>query len=114
MALVKKDLSKFPLSVKKEMGHALFMAQEGGKHKDVKPLKGFGSSKILEIIVRDSSGTYRTMYTVQYEEVIFVLHAFQKKSKTGIETPKQDKDLVEKRLKKAQEEYQSKFRSQRK
>lgn len=66
------------------------------------------------LVIGDGSGTYRTMYTVQYEEVVFVLHAFQKKSKTGIETPKQDMDLVEQRLKKAQEEYQSRFSSQRK
>ena len=72
----KKDLLKFPLGVRKEMGHALFIAQEGGKHKDVKPLKGFGSAKVLEIVIGDGNGTYRTMYTVQYEEVVFVLHAF--------------------------------------
>lgn len=110
----KKDLLKFPLSVKKEMGHALFIAQEGSKHKDAKPLKGFGSAKVLEIVIGDGSGTYRTMYTVQYEEVVFVLHAFQKKSKTGIETPRQNMDLVEQRLKKAQEEYRSRFSTQRK
>jgi phage-related protein len=98
----KKDLMGFPLNVRKEMGHALYIAQQGGKHKDAKPLKGFGGATVLEVVQNDGNGTYRTMYTVQFEQVIYVLHAFQKKSKTGIKTSKQDMDLVEKRLAAAQ------------
>ena len=110
----KKDLVEFPLSVKKEMGHALYIAQEGGKHKDAKPLKGFGGAKVLEVVLDDGNGTYRTMYTVQFEEIVYVLHAFQKKSKTGIKTPRQEMDLVEQRLKWAQEKYKERFQTQRK
>jgi len=101
----KKDFIAFPTGVKKEMGHALYMAQEGGKHKNAKPLKGFKGAAVLEIVEEDGNGTYRTMYTVQFEDVIYVLHAFQKKSKTGIKTPKQEIDLVEIRLKWAQQKY---------
>lgn len=57
----KKDLLEFPIDVRKEMGHALFIAQAGGKHKNAKPLKGFAGAKLLEIVEIDASGTYRTM-----------------------------------------------------
>jgi phage-related protein len=95
------------------MGHALYIAQEGGKHKDAKPLKGFGGVTVLEIIQNDANGTYRTMYTVQFEEAVYVLHAFQKKSKTGIKTTKQDIDLLEKRLQCAQQKYKEWLLSQK-
>ena len=78
----------FPSDVRKKMGHALYIAQKGEKHRDAKPLKGGGGGSVLEIIQSDGQGTYRTIYTVQMEEAVFVLHAFQKKSKTGIKTPK--------------------------
>jgi phage-related protein len=68
----------------------------------------------LEIIQDTGNGTYRTMYTVQFEEVVYVLHAFQKKSKSGIKTPKEDMDLVEKRLKWAQEKHQKQFDGRKK
>lgn len=99
----KKDFLDFPVDVKKAMGHALYMAQEGGKHKNAKPLKGFKGASVLEIVEDDRNGTYRTMYTVQFDEIIYVLHAFQKKSKSGIKTPKQEINLVETRLKWAQQ-----------
>ena len=94
---------EFPSDVRKEMGHALYIAQQGDKHRNAKPLKGFCGTTVLEVVQSDGDGTYRAMYTVQFEEVIYVLHAFQKKSKTGIKTPKQDLDLVEKRLAAAQQ-----------
>ncbi len=106
----KKDLLDFPIDVRKEMGHALYMAQIGGKYKNTKSLKGFGGAKVLEIVLDDRNGTYRTMYTIQFEEVVYVLHAFQKKSKTGIKTPKQEMDLVEQRFKWAQEKYKERFK----
>ena len=62
----------------------LIIAQDGGKHKDAKPLKGYAGANILEIVLDDGNGTYRTMYTIEFEEVVYVLHAFQKKSKTGL------------------------------
>lgn len=105
IASSKKDLMEFPTDVKKEMGHALFIAQAGMKSKNAKPLKGFGGATVLEIVVNNANGTYRTMYTVQFEEIVYVLHVFQKKSKTGIKTPKHDIDLVETRLKMAQQKY---------
>lgn len=108
----KKDLVGFPINIVKEMGHALYIAQAGGKPKKAKPLKGFGGAKVLEIVDEDATGTYRTMYTVQFEEIVYVLHAFQKKSKTGIKTPKQEIDLIEQRLKRAQEDYKKRFNKQ--
>ena len=105
IASSKRDLFEFPADIRKEMGHALYIAQEGGKHKNAKPLKGLRGASVLEIVEEDGSGTYRTMYTVEFEKVIYVLHAFQKKSKTGIKTPKQNIDLVETRLKWAQQKY---------
>ena len=99
----KKDLMEFPYEVRKDMGHALYEAQQGGKSRKAKSLKGFGSANVLEIVCDDSNGTYRTMYTVQFGDVVYVLHAFQKKSKTGIKTTKQDMDLVTQRLKRAQQ-----------
>jgi len=105
IASSKKDLKSFPLDIRKEMGHALYIAQEGGKYKNAKPLKGFKGAKVLEIVENDGNGTYRTMYTVQFDEIVYVLHAFQKKSKTGIKTTKQDIGLLEARLKAAQQEY---------
>lgn len=98
VASSKKDLLTFPIDVCKGMGHALYIAQQGGKHKNAKPLKGYNGATILEITQNDGNGTYRTMYTVQFAEIVYVLHAFQKKSKTGIKTTKQDMDLVERRL----------------
>lgn len=87
------------------MGHALYMAQAGAKHPHAKPLKGFRGAALLEIVEEDGNGTYRTMYTVQFEEAVYVLHAFQKKSKCGIKTPKQEMDLVESRLKWAEQKH---------
>lgn len=106
VASSKKDLMGFPFNVRKEMGHALYIAQQGGKHKNAKPLKGFGGATVLEVVQNDGNGTYRTMYTVQFAQVVYVLHVFQKKSKTGIKTSKQDMDLVEKRLTAAQQMHQ--------
>ncbi len=101
----KKDLLKFPSDVRKEMGHALFIAQSGGKHKNAKSLHGFTGAKVIEIVHDDAQGTYRTVYTVQFKEIVLVLHAFQKKSKTGKKTTKQDMDLVLQRLKEAKSLY---------
>jgi phage-related protein len=101
----KKDLMEFPANIRKEMGYALYIAQQSGKYRKAKPLRGFGNANLLEIVLDDNSGTYRTMYTIQFEEIVFVLHAFQKKSNVGIKTNKQDLDLVKQRLKMAQQKY---------
>ncbi|OGI39036.1 MAG: addiction module toxin RelE [Candidatus Muproteobacteria bacterium RBG_16_62_13] len=87
-----------PVSLRKFFGHALDFAQRGGKHDAAKVLKGFGGAGVLEIVEDDRGGTYRAIYTVKYQEAVFVLHVFQKKSKRGIATPKQDIEIVRERL----------------
>lgn len=101
----KKDLKDFPLDVRRMMGFALFLAQTGGKHADAKPLKGFGGAGVLEVVEDHQGDTFRTVYTVRLPGVVYVLHAFQKKSKKGAATPKAEFDLVRKRLKAAEEHY---------
>jgi phage-related protein len=98
------DLKSFPGEVQDHMGFALYQAQVGLKHRDAKPLLGLGSG-VLEIISRHDKGTYRTVYTVRFSQAVFVLHAFQKKSKRGIATPKSELDLVRQRLKAAERHY---------
>jgi len=83
----RRDLREFPDPVKDVMGHALFIAQLGGRHADAKPLRGFGGAGVLELVEDFESDTYRAVYTVKLADAIYVLHAFQKKSKKGIKTP---------------------------
>jgi phage-related protein len=101
----RKDLKEFPNEVIDEMGHALHLAQMGERHKHAKTFSGCGSANIIEIKESDRSGTYRVVYTVEMDDFIFVLHSFQKKSKSGIETPKKDIALIESRLKDARSLY---------
>src|SRR5439155_21022747 len=101
----KADLRNFPEEVKDSIGFALYVAQQGGKHADAKPLRGFGSAGVLEIVEDHDGDTYRAVYTVRLAGRVYVLHAFQKKSKTGIKTPKQQVDLIRSRLKRAEEEH---------
>lgn len=89
--------------MKDAIGFALYVVQRGGKHSDAKPLKGFGGASILEIVEDHAGDTYRAVYTVQLAGRIYVLHAFQKKSKTGIGTPKRDIELIRSRLRRAEE-----------
>ena len=98
----KKDLMSLPLEVRKFFGHALDFAQHGEQHDATKVLKGFGGAGVLEIVDDDRGGTYRAVYTVKFEEAVFVLHVFQKKSKRGIATPKPDMDIIRERLKVAE------------
>jgi phage-related protein len=99
------DLKKFPEDVQDVMGYALDLAQHGQKHPNAKPLRGFSGAGVLEIVDDFDGDTYRAIYTVKFEGVIYLLHSFQKKSKHGIATPQQDIELVKKRLKIAQENY---------
>lgn len=94
----KKDLRALPDEVMDVFGYALHLAQAGGKHPQAKPLQGFGSAGVLEVVEDWRGNAYRAVYTVRFEERVFVLHVFQKKSKSGIATPKQDIDLIWKRL----------------
>lgn len=100
------DLREFPEDVHDIMGYALYLAQTGGKHQSAKPLKGFGGAKVLEITDDSDGDTYRAVYTVKFADTVYVLHAFQKKSKKGIATPQQDIKLIQERLKLAQEHYE--------
>lgn len=104
-----KDLKKLPEDTIDVFVYGLSMAQKGGKHPKSKVLKGFGSADVIELIDKDAHGTYRAVYTVKMPKVVFVLHVFQKKSKHGIATPKQDIDLIKNRLKMAQEIYKERF-----
>lgn len=94
-----KDLMALPDEVRRHFGFALSLAQAGDKHDDAKVLKGFGGAGVLEVVEDDAGGTYRAVYTVKFAEAVFVLHCFQKKSKRGIATPKEDMDIVHARLK---------------
>ncbi len=102
-----EDLRKFPEEVQQMVGFALYRAQLGKKHPDTKPLKGFNGSGVLEIVEDFDGDTYRAVYTVRFEGIVYVLHAFQKKSKRGISTPKKDINLIETRLKRAKDDYKT-------
>ena len=90
------------------MGNALGLAQFGGKHPSSKPWKGQGSG-VLELVEDHQGDTYRAVYTVRFREVVYVLHAFQKKSPSGIRTARGDAELVERRLKVAQQDYEARY-----
>ena len=98
----KKDLMALPVHVRKFFGHALDFAQRGEKHDAAKSLKGFGGAGVIEVVENDAGGTYRTVYTVKFEQIVFVLHCFQKKSKRGIVTPREDMNIIRARLKVAE------------
>ncbi len=108
-----EDLKQFPQEVCRVVGYALYLAQNGGKHPDAKPLKGFGGASVLEVVEDYDGDTYRAVYTVKFRDAICVLHAFQKKSKHGIATPKQDIDLIRQRLNQAKEHHK-KFQGEKK
>jgi len=92
------DLKEFPEPVKATMGFAIFQAQCGGKHLDAKPLKGFGGAGVLEVVEDFDGDTYRVVYTVRLSAAVYVLHAFQKKSKRGSTTARHHVALVKPRL----------------
>ena len=98
-----KNLKEMPEDVQDMFGHALYLAQTGDKHRATKPLKGFSGAGVLEVVEDCEGSTYRAVYTVRFSEAVYVLHVFQKKSKCGISTPKQEINLIESRLKQALE-----------
>jgi phage-related protein len=106
VASAKKDYLTFPAEVQDDMGYALGLAQLGGKHPKAKPWKGKGAG-VFEIVEDHRGDTYRAVYTVRFAEVVYVLHAFQKKSKSGIKTPQEDVKLIVERMKRAQADYES-------
>jgi phage-related protein len=102
MGSSRKDLRKLPPTVIDVFGYALYLAQAGGRHPDTKVLRGFGDASVLEVVVSASASTYRAVYTVRFSEKVFVLHVFQKKSKSGISTPNADMEIVRERLRMAE------------
>jgi phage-related protein len=103
-----KDLEKFPAEVREHVGYALSAAQFGGKHQDAKPWKGDGAG-VFEVVEDFRSDTFRAVYTVRFEEAVYVLHAFQKKSTKGIATSQADRELIAKRLKDAIADHEERY-----
>jgi phage-related protein len=103
MGSSKKDLVALPALVVDVFGYGLYLAQTGRRHENSKVLRGFGDASVVEIVESSAGGTFRAVYTVRFEAAVFVLHVFQKKSKSGIATPKPDMELIETRLKRAAE-----------
>ena len=104
-----KDLLEFPKEVRQQAGFALYLAQMGGMALYAVPLVGFGGAHVLEVVISEDGNAYRAVYTVKFDEAVYMLHAFQKKSKKGSETPKPDVQLIRKRLKAAQNHYEKNF-----
>lgn len=102
----REDLRRFPEEVRRRVGGALWDAQLGFKAPYAKPLKGFSGAGVLEIVDDFDGDTYRAVHTVRLAGAVYVLHAFQKKSRRGIATPKPELALIGKRLKRAKEDYE--------
>lgn len=102
----REDLRQFPEEVRRRAGGALWDAQLGRRAPYAKPLKGFRGASVLEIVDDFDGNTYRAVYTVRFAGAVYVLHAFQKKSKRGIATPKVELDLIGRRLERAKEDYE--------
>ena len=102
----KKDFRAFPDDVQDAMGFALYQAQIGSWHSVMKTMKGFSGGGVVELVESHQGNAYRAVYTVRFEEAVYVLHAFQKKSKSGIKTPAQDIEMIKSRLKLAEDHHQ--------
>jgi len=109
----KRDYLRFPDQVQDDMGYALYVAQMGERPKSAKPLKGFKGAGVLELVEDHAGDAYRAVYTVRFAERVYVLHAFQKKSKKGSATPKSEIRLVEQRLRAAAEDYRQRQEEQK-
>jgi phage-related protein len=101
-----KDLRSFPAPVRRDFGQALYAAQKGDTDPAAKPLQGFGGHSVMEIVAPFDGNTWRAVYTVRFHGFVYVLHAFQKKSKSGVATPKPEIDLIRRRLAIAERHYQ--------
>jgi phage-related protein len=109
MGSSRQDLIAFPPQVRKALGYALYLSQIGDKAPAAKPLKGFGSARVLEVVADHESSAFRAVYTVRFAKAVYVLHAFQKKSMKGRATPKPEMNLIQQRLKAAAEHYQQHY-----
>lgn len=105
LASTQDEIREFPEAVRKEIGFAIYAAQEGGKAINVTPMVGFGGAGVLEVISNYDGDTYRAVYTVRFQGALYVLHAFKKKSVRGIATPKKELDMIKHRLKQAEAHY---------
>jgi phage-related protein len=101
-----RDYRQFPDRVQSVMGYALYLAQLGGKHRNAKPLKGFRGAGVLEMVVDHAGDTYRCVYSVRFPHAVYALHAFMKKSKSGIATPRLDLEIIERRYREAERHAQ--------
>jgi phage-related protein len=99
----REDLRSFPDRVRDHVGYALYVAQLGGKHDSARVLRGFGSAGVLEVVKDFRGDTFRAVYTLRYANAVYVLHAFQKKSKSGRETPQRDIEMIKRRIRQAEE-----------
>jgi phage-related protein len=104
----KRDFLAFPAPVRREIGNALGLAQFGGRHPKAKPWKGEGAG-VLEVVDDFDGDTYRAVYTVRFRQVVYVLHAFQKKSPRGRKTARGDIDLIARRLRIARQDYEARY-----
>lgn len=106
--IIAEGLRSFPEPIRHDIGQALYTAQQGAIDPAAKPMKGFGGGSVLEIVASHDADTWRTVYTVRFQKAIYVLHAFQKKSKKGIATPQRELDLIRQRLADAERDYREK------
>lgn len=109
VASAKKDLKALPDEVQDEFGYALHLAQTGDKHPSAKPLRGFAGAGVLEVVEEHEGNAFRAVYTVKFGQAVYALHAFQKKSSSGIATRKEDMELIKQRLKLARKHYEQEF-----
>jgi len=98
----RNDLRALPDPVQDHMGYAIYVAQRGGKHRDAKVLRGFGGAGVVEVVKDFRGDTFRAVYTLRFAGAVYVVHVFQKKSKSGRETPRRDVELIEMRLREAE------------
>ena len=108
----KEELVAFPSGVRKAFGYALYLAQIGERAPIAKSLKGFGSAGVVELVKVHDGNAFRAIYTITFKDAVYVLHAFQKKSKRGRATPKTETDLIRQRLKIAALHYQQNYREE--
>ena len=102
IASSREDLRVMPQQVRRDIGQALYAAQLGETDPAAKPMKGFGGTRVMEIVERYRTDAYRAVYTAHFKEAVYVLHVFQKKSKHGIATPKPEMDLIRRRYAEAE------------
>jgi len=100
-----RDLRSFPRPVRRDIGQALFAAQQGKTDPAAKPMRGFGGAGVIEVVASYQGNAWRAVYTVRFQDAIYVLHAFQKKSTKGIATPLREIELIKRRLAEAERDY---------